>query len=118
MDTESMTLQKVLLELEGLRENPKTRHRFPSSIWEKILQLTECYPLEEVSRVLGMQLHHLRQKVQRLKAPEALVDFVEVRPCPPLESIQIELITPGGVQVKIQGPVSSITALLPLFEGD
>ena len=116
MDTESMTLQKVLLGLEKLRGESKTRNRFPSSIWEKIAQLTESYPLEEVSRVLGIQLPYLRRKTQQLRTPETKVDFIEVRPSPPLESIQIELTTPGGVQVKIRGPVASITALLPLFE--
>lgn len=116
MDTESTTLQKVFLDLERLRENPKTRNRFPSSIWGKIAQLTESYPLEEVSRVLGIQLPYLRQKTKQLRTPETKIDFIEIRPSPPLESIQIELVTPAGVKVRIQGPVSSITALLPLFE--
>ena len=111
MDTESMTLQKVLLDLERLRGEPKTRNKFPGSVWDEIAQLATCYPLEEVSRVLDIHLPYLRQKMQQLKAPKAKVNFVEVRPGPLLESIQIELTTPAGVQVKIRGPVSSITAL-------
>jgi hypothetical protein len=116
MDTESITLQKVLLDLNRLRENPKTRNRFPLSLWEKISQLTESYPIEEVSRVLGIQLPYLKQKTKQLMAPKGNMDFVEVRPSPPLDLIQIELTTTAGVQVKIRGPVSSISALLPLFE--
>lgn len=109
------SIAKIHTALTRLRHNPATKKRFPSEIWDAIIQLTKTYSHKEVCEQLQLNPCLLRRKI---KQHVASTEFYEI----PLvnissESVVIDLISTNGLQVKIQGPLSCLNCLQQLLKG-
>ena len=116
MENTLISIKEIRSTLDQLRQNPKTRRRFPQELWASILHQTKIYPIEEVCRQLQINPIYLHRKLRELK--ESAFEFREVV-MPPAQSafdtVTIELRSADGLQAKIQGPFSCLNCLSTLF---
>lgn len=119
MKTTTLTqIEEIQSTLTQLRQDPKTKRRFPQELWNTIIQLTKIYPLEELCRQLHLNPIYLKDKIRESKG-QAL-EFREIlMPVsqPVSETVTIELSTSSGLKAKIQGPIGCINNLYKLFGG-
>jgi hypothetical protein len=114
MDTNLVSLEKIRATLSRLRQDPKTKCKFPREIWDSIIQLTKTCPLEEVCHHLDIQPAHLKSKILQSK-PSAL-EFQEISiQSPMVETVTISLSSSSGLKATVQGPLSCLTCLHQLF---
>lgn len=108
-------IEEIRTILELLRQNPRTKKRFPSETWDAIIQLTKTYSHEEINQRLQLAPGLLKRKIGQRTAS---LEFHEI----PLnnissETVTIELISKNGIQAKIQGPLSCLNCLQQLLRG-
>lgn len=108
----SETLEQVACKLNTLRQDPKTRRRFPQDFWDTVIRLAETHTLNEICQKLCLNPVYVKRKIDNVKkAPQFCEVFAALS-----GTVTIELST-NGLQAKIQGPKECIHYLLPLFRG-
>lgn len=117
MDTKLIPIKELRSILDRLRQDPKTRRRFPQKLWTSIIQLTKIYSMETVCHHLQINPIYLKRKIHQSK--ETALTFREIV-MPATQSVPdtvtIELKSADGLQVKIQGPFSCLNFLCQLFK--
>jgi hypothetical protein len=94
---------------------------YPTEVWKRAISLTKQIPVEEVCRILLVQLAYFRKKMRVLGAiSDETADFVEVktRNAIPGDLITIDLETPAGFRAKIQGSSSCLYQVLNSLFGE
>lgn len=108
-------IEEVRTRLVLLRQNPKTKKRFPSETWDAIIQLTKTHSHEEICQRLQIAPDLLKRKIGQRQAS---MEFHEISLNNiSAETVTIELISKNGIQVKIQGPLSCLNCLQQLVRG-
>ena len=116
--TNLITIEDLRSTLIQLRQNPKTKRKFPREVWDSILQLAKTYSVEELCCQLHINLVYLKEKIRDSK--QQVLEFREIpmpKSQPVLDTVTIELSTPSGLKAKIQGPVACMNNLYKLFGG-
>jgi len=108
-------IEEIRKTLVLLRQNPSTKKKFPSEIWDAIIQLTKTHSHEEICRQLEIAPSLLKRKIgQRTTS----IEFHEISLNNiSQEAVTIELISRNGIQAKIQGPLSCLNYLQQLLRG-
>lgn len=117
MDIAPTTIEEIRSVLDQLRQNPKTKRRFPQKLWDSIIRLTEIYPLKDVCQRLNISPIYLRRKI--LQSNENTLEFREIPFSAPFSSanVRIELVSKDGLNATIQGPITCLDSLYKLFRG-
>jgi len=113
MNTKTTSIEEIRSTLARLRQDPTTKRRFPSELWDTIIQLTKTYSIKEVCRQLEIDPVYLKRKIPPPKKQD--LEFREISPLLPPDVITIELTTIAGLKAKIRGPVSCLNHLSKLF---
>lgn len=116
MNAQDDPFQEIETTLTRLRQQTKTRQRFPKEIWDTIIQLTKTYSVQIVSLRLNISPSYLKRKIQGSHETSSL-DFREIS-SPTQEfsnMVYIEITSDSGVRAKIQGPPSCMNFLSTLF---
>jgi hypothetical protein len=108
-------IEDVCATLISLRQNPATKRKFPSEIWDTIVQLTKTYSREEICQRLQLNPALLKRKIEKRREQMKFheVSLQNILP----ETVTIELISKNGMQAKIQGPLSCLNCLQHLLGG-
>ena len=108
-------IEEVRTKLVLLRQNPRTKKKFSSEIWDAIIQLTKTYSNEEICHCLqlapGLLRRKMRQRIKQVEFHEIPVKNISS------ETVTIELISKNGIQAKIQGSLSCLNFLQELLRG-
>lgn len=94
---------------------------YPAEVWKRAISLTGKIPVEEVCRVLLVQLAYFRRKMRAFGAiSDEIADFVEVKTknAIPRDLITIDLETPTGFRAKIQGSSLCLCQVLNSLFGE
>lgn len=115
MNSSTKTLDQVRVELVQARLDHSKRKKFPKELWDSIVQLTESHTIKEICKHLSISQALLRKKITKKdnSQPEFREIYLQDHFTNP---ITIELSSPTGVSAKIQGPLSCLQLLLPLFK--
>lgn len=109
------SIEDIYTALVRLRQIPATKKRFPTEIWDAIVQLTQTHSHKELCQRLRLAPGLLKRKVQQRVTS---MEFQEISLCNvPTETITIELIAKNGMRAKIQGPLSCMNCLQQLLGG-
>ena len=119
------TLDEIRSALTLLRQNPKTQRRFPRPLWASIVRLTKTIPVTTLCQELHICPANLRHWTEQLRGSneESAMSFHELRiaDLSPVTisapTIIVDVTSPSGVQMRIQGPSSLLEHLYPLFRG-
>ena len=76
MDAKFIPIEEIQSTLDRLRQDPKTRRKFPRELWTSIIQQTKIYPVEEVCRRLQINPTYLKCKIHQSKQPA--LEFREI----------------------------------------
>jgi hypothetical protein len=108
--------EELELTLKQLRQQSKTKQRYPQEVWDRIISLVKSHSLREVCSRLNISPSYLKGKM-RASSPLPL-EFKEVS-MPPIcsELVSIELMSNCGITAKIQGPASCLSYLNALLRG-
>ena len=120
MDACYATLDEIRSALTLLRQNSKTQRRFPRPLWASIVRLTKTIPVATLCQELHICPANLKHWTEQLRGAdeEPAVSFREIRIADlSPTTITVEVTSPSGVQMKIQGPSSLLEHLYPLFRG-
>ena len=96
----------IAKELNKFRNsNPDTR-RFPLSLWQKIVPLSQQYPISEISQRLQISPGNLTRRIKQLNGNSKLRSakaplLVEVPLLPPSRPCIMELEYPNGIKVRL-----------------
>ena len=116
MNAQDDPFHEIETTLIRLRQQTKTRQRFPKEVWDAITQLTRIYSVREVSLRLNISPSYLNRKIQGSHETSSL-DFSEVSS--PIQEcsnmVYIEITSDSGVRAKIQGHPSCLSFLSTLF---
>jgi hypothetical protein len=116
MNTQKDPFYEIEAALTQLRQQTKTRRKFPQKLWGAIIRLTQTHSIQAVSLRLKIHPTYLKQKIKEFHKISPL-DFREISV--PVEAcsntVSIELVSDFGVRAKIQGPLSCLNYLSPLF---
>ena len=118
MEAKCTSIDDIRSHLDQVRQNPKTRFKFPRELWDSIVQLTKTHSVEELCHLLDIKLSYLKYKVHQSK--EQNLEFRELSVAASqvnLETVIIELSSSKGMKAKIQGPVSCLNYLCKFFGG-
>jgi hypothetical protein len=100
--------------LNQVRQQTKTKQKFPQEIWDRIISLVNSHSIQEVSSRLNISQSYLRHKI-RSNAP---IEFKEISfPQICSDFISIEISSNRGITAKINGPASCLGYLTPLLRG-
>ncbi|MCB1113072.1 MAG: hypothetical protein KDK72_10510 [Chlamydiia bacterium] len=106
-------IEEVRVALMRVRQNPATKKKFPSEIWDAVIELTKTYSHKEICHRLLIDLGLLKRKIQQRTTS---LEFHEVSlQNLPSETVVIELISKKGIRAKIQGPLSCLNCLESLL---
>ncbi len=115
MNSQISSLEELATRLHQVRQESKTKNRFPQELWEAIIALTHTHSISEVSKRLRINPHYLKQKIQSTVSLSSL-DFREIPVHPiPSDRVVIEICSDVGMKARIEGPVSCLSHLIPLF---
>ena len=115
MNFQNSSLEEIFSILKGLRQEAKTKRKFPIALWEAIIRFTESRPVDEVCDYLQINPVYLKRKMLQLRKP-GIIDFHEVAIQDMLPTtVIIELHSNSGLKAKIQGPISCLNCLNQLF---
>ena len=120
MDTCHVTLDEIRSALTLLRQNPKTQRRFPRPLWVSIVRLTKTIPVTTLCQELHICPSNLKYWIEQVRCSdkESTVSFreLQIAGLSPA-TITVDVTSPLGVQMRIQGPPSLLEHLYPLFRG-
>lgn len=109
------SLEEIHSTLTRLRQDPKTKKRFPSEIWDAIIHLTETHSFDQVCQTLQIHPAHLKRKIRERITP---FEFQEISlQTAASDTIVIELSSTKGIKAKIHGPLSCLNYLHQFFGG-
>lgn len=115
MNTQVDPFVEIAIRLAEIRQQAKTKQKFPQELWDAIISLTQSYSIQEVSKRLNINPSYLKRKIRDF-LPIRELDFSEV----PVQNIcsgmvSVELFSDSGLRAKIQGPPSCLSYLTTLF---
>ncbi len=117
MSAKLASLEDIYSILTRLRQDPKTKKKFPSDIWDAIIRLTETHPLGQVCQTLKIHPAQLKRKMRERKTSSPL-EFQEISLQANFsDTIVIELSSAKGIKAKIHGPLSCLNCLHQFFGG-
>jgi len=120
MDACYATLDEIRSALTLLRQNPKTQRRFPRPLWASIVRLTKTIPVATLCQELHICPSNLKRWIGQLRGPDEkpAVSFRELRIADlSPATVTVDVTSPSGVQMRVQGPSSLLEHLYPLFRG-
>ena len=120
MDACHVTLDEIRSALTLLRQNPKTQRRFPRTLWASIIRLTKTIPVATLCQELHICPANLKYWIGQLhdSDEESTVSFRELRiENLSLATVTVDVTSPSGIQMRIQGPSSLLEHLYPIFRG-
>jgi hypothetical protein len=112
----SQQIDEIRSMLDQLRQDPKTKRKFPQNLWKSIIRLTKIYSIEDLCQKLNINPAHLKRKMRRTS--EGAPEFREVSLCtlfPSDNLVKIEIRSKTGLSAAIQGPISCLNCLYHLF---
>ena len=111
------SLEQVHAVLMRVRQDPKTRRRYPKSLWDSIIHLTFTHPLKEVCQYLHINTTCLKRKIRESQESTDLdfVEFTQPSQSSSADIVVIELASESGLRAKIQGPLSCLNCIHMLF---
>lgn len=118
MDNLYVTFEEIRSTLDQLRQNPKTKRRFPQELWDSIIQLTRNHSFNDICSQLDINPVYLKRKIRQ--SGEDRLEFQEVAFAEPITSnneVKIELSSASGIKALIRGPISCLNCLYKLFGG-
>jgi len=111
------SLEEIRQNLTQLRQDPKTRKKFPKQLWEDIFSLIHLHSLEEVCGHLNFTPSFLKRKM-RERRKTAELEFQEIPSfMTPSVGLTIEICSESGLKAKIHGPLDCLHILQTLFKG-
>jgi len=115
MNSKVLSLDDLRSILTRLRQDPKTRRKFPKDLWESIIRLTETHPIEEICQYLKINPSYLKNKIRKYHEPTS-PEFHEISMQDSYSGIiVIELNSNCGLSARIQGPLACLSCLNSLF---
>ena len=113
MSSSSDTLKCISANLNALRQDPKTRRKFPQKFWDSLFQLAKTLPLNEICQQLDLNPVYVKNKMSQYQQEN--LDFFECAFSDALTATVIIELSVGELRAKIQGPVSCIDRLSALL---
>ncbi len=106
-------IEEIRIALMRVRQNPATKKKFPSEIWDAVIELTKTYSHKEICHCLLIDPGLLKRKIQQRTTP---LEFHEI-PLQniPSEAVVIELVSKKGIRAKIQGSLACLNYLQQLM---
>lgn len=106
--------KELELTLKQLRQQSKTKHRYPQEVWDRIISLVNNHSLQKVCSRLNISPFYLKGKMRASSPPP--LEFKEIStPQICSELVSIELMSNCGITAKIQGPASCLSYLNALL---
>lgn len=115
MDMQLPSIEAIKNTLNHLRQDKKTKIRYPSWVWKAIIGLLESHSINELANQLEISPAYLRRKARQLQGPESICFQEIITDFNPIDTVVIELEDKLGLKAKIQGRISCLTCLEKLF---
>lgn len=95
----------IAKELNKFRSSNPNSRRFPLSLWQKIVPLSQQYPISEICQRLQISPGNLARRIKQLKSHtksrSAKIPMLVEVPLPPTRPCIMELEYPNGIKVRL-----------------